>query len=132
MAERVICDTGVLSRYFTNQRADIIEVIDNRIGIRNVFVTSVNRIELLNWLSNYRYFNKSERAFLRSYILGIPLLHINEEISKIATEISEKNINSKPVDTFICAVALYYDLKIYTLDNDFKQIKAPLYELDRA
>ncbi|MDO4729499.1 MAG: PIN domain-containing protein [Bacteroidota bacterium] len=127
MKEKVICDTGVLSRYLSKQRTDIINTIDNYIGVENICITSANRIELLNWLSGYRDLIKTQRAFLKKYILSIPLLHINESISKIATEISEKNINSKPVDTFICATARYHNIKIYTIDDDFKQIKAPLY-----
>lgn len=127
MKKKVICDTGVLSRYITKQRIDIVNTIDNEIGIENICITSANRIELLNWLSGYQNIDKKERAFFKKIILSIPLLHINEPISKIATQISEKNINSKPVDTFICATAVYHNIKIYTIDGDFKQIKAPLY-----
>jgi predicted nucleic acid-binding protein len=126
MRNKIICDSGVISRYLLDEKP-IINVINNKIGLENVVTTPLNRIELLNWLSGYQNLEKSKRARFLKFIKAIPLIHINEPISKQAIELSDKHVNSKPADTFIASIAIYHKIPIYTLnEKDFKTLKAPL------
>ena len=127
MNKKVICDTGIISRYLLNEKA-IFEFVETNIGFSNILITAINKIELRNWLSNYKQLTKSERASTLKAIHSFPVIHINEPISKLAIAISDKNINAKPADIFIGATSIYHNIPIYTLNiKDFKIIKAPLY-----
>lgn len=126
MKNYIICDTNIISRYLQGNDK-IVHTIDEVIERKNVCITPVVRMELFNWLSNYQNLDKVKRIKYKRFILNIPLVHLNEPISKLAVEISDKNINSKPSDILICATAIYHKLKIYTIDGDFKQMKAPLF-----
>ena len=66
--------------------------------------------------------------YSKKTILKLPLIHLNEDISKLAVELSDKKPYSKPADTLIGATVLYYNLKIYTINQkDFRLIGVPLY-----
>ena len=124
LQDRVLCDTGTISRYLTKSNADIVHYIDNLIGLHNIVITPINRIELLNWLSGYQNLDVAKRRIYTKFIKTIPLVHINENISKIAVELVDKHINSKPADTFIGATAIYHKIPLYTLNHkDFKIFK---------
>lgn len=123
MKDKVICDTGVISRYLENN-PNVIKTIENDIGIENIVITPINRIELLNWLSGYQNLDVAKRRIYTKFIKTIPLVHINENISKIAVELVDKHVNSKPADTFIGATAIYHKIPLYTLNHkDFKIFK---------
>lgn len=106
----------------------ILRTIDEKIGRENVYITPIIRMELLNWLSSFQSLDKIKRLKYKRFIMHLPLIHLNEPISKIAIEISDKNINSKPSDILIGATAIYHKLKVFTIDADFKHMKIPLYE----
>lgn len=127
MNEKVICDTNIISRYLIGKNPEIITTIE-KIGIENVYITPVIRIELLNWTCLYDGLDTQTRKLFRKIIYMFPLIHLNENISKLAVELSEKKPHSKPMDTLIGATVLYYNLKIYTMNKkDFKLIGVPLY-----
>ena len=96
MTKNVICDSGIISSYLLNNKI-IVNKINNEILLINICITGLNRIELMNWLSGYSLLTKIERAKYLKFIKAIPLIHINEPISKIAIELSDKNINSKQI-----------------------------------
>lgn len=128
MSQKVICDTNIISRYLEGKNEQILTTIDEKIGRENVYITPVIRMELLNWLSSFQSLDKSKRAKYKRFITHLPLIHLNEPISKIAVEISDKNINSKPSDILIGATAVYHKIKVFTIDADFEHMKIPLYE----
>jgi predicted nucleic acid-binding protein len=124
---KVICDTGVVSRYLLEVE-EIVTVINDSIGLQNVSITPLNKIELYNWISGYSKLDKQKRAKFIRFINAIPVIHFNEKISKETLILSKKHINSKPADTIIAAIAIYHGIPIYTLNTkDFKTLKAPLY-----
>ena len=123
----VICDTGVLSRYILEAPA-FVELLE-RIGLPNVRVTPVIRIEFLNWLSGFRQLTRPARAVAFRFIKAQHLLHLSENISELAVELSDKHINSKPGDTLIAATALYHNLPVCTINKtDFRQLGVVLFE----
>lgn len=127
MKEKVICDTNVISRYLLGKYPEITAIIEE-IGIENICITPIIRIELLNWICLYQGIDASRRNLFKKTILKLPLIHLNEDISKLAVELSDKKPHSKPADTLIGATVLYYNLKIYTINQkDFRLIGVPLY-----
>lgn len=125
----IVIDTGVVSRFLTGALtrgvSDKINKIKEKGG--RVYITPAVRIELLNWLSNYQDLNKQKRALLKRYIKGYAILHVNSLISKKVIELSDKNENSKPMDTFIAATCLHHDIKLCTINKkDFTPLKVKL------
>lgn len=125
MENVVICDTGVISRYLEGD-VKIQKTIENIIGLENICITPLNKIELLNWISDYQNLEPSYRRLYKKFIDFIPILHINKNISKLALENASKNINEKPADVFISAIAEYHNIKVYTLNK--KHFKKVLFE----
>jgi len=124
MKNIVICDTGIISRYLEGE-TNIQKTIEKTIGLENICITPLNKIELFNWISDYKNLDSSYRILYRKFIDFIPILHINENISKLAIENAKKNINEKPADVFISAIAEYHNIKVYTLNK--KHFKKVLY-----
>jgi predicted nucleic acid-binding protein len=117
---KILCDTGFLSRYFSEANEFVQQA--EAIGKDNITVSIINRIELLNWLSGYRTLTKPKRARIATLITALPVLHINEGISMMAAELADADINARPGDLLIAATALYYDLPVLTLNTKhFKQ-----------
>ena len=97
------------------------------IGVDNLCINPVIRIELLNWLSGYTFLTKPERATILRFIKNISLLHLNTEISALAISLSDADINSKRGDTLIAATALHYGLPMMTLNRkDYTRLGVPL------
>lgn len=118
-----ILDTNIISRYLTGV-THFVELVDNNIGIDKICISIVTKIELLNWLSNYSGLTIQQRNLFKKTINAIPIKHINESISKIASQYIDKNINSKPGDTLIGSTAKYNNLFIVsTNDKDFSKFE---------
>lgn len=114
-----ILDTGVVSRYLSNVK-HFVELLEYSIDIEKCCISVVTKIELLNWLSNKTTDNVRERNALRKGILLFPVIHINLDISKKADAYIEKEVNSKPGDTFIGISAKHHNLILITADkSDF-------------
>ena len=126
--EKIICDTNIISRYLIGKHIEMNETI-KKIGLENIYITPIIRIELLNWISLYQGIGKVERDIYKKTIKRFPLIHLNEEISHLAIELSDKKTHSKPGDTLIGATALYHKIRIYTYNQkDFELIGVPLYK----
>lgn len=126
---KIMCDTGIMSRFLTLHDEKIVEKVE-KIGLKNIVISIVTRIELFNWLSGYKNLDKSLRAKLFKRIKDIEVVPLTKGISNIAFDITNKYHNSAPSDTFIGASAVYFQLPLYTLNKKhFKQIKdLELYE----
>ncbi len=123
-----ICDTGVISRAMVGAEPFITTILTH-IGAERALLTPVIRMELYNWLSGYRVLTKTERSYILNQIKVFPIIHLAEEISKLAITLADKHINSKPGDTLIAATALHYDLPVYTLNKkDFLLLGVKLYK----
>jgi len=113
---QVLCDTGTISRYLTNKPEELEKITE--INEESGFCISiVSRIELFNWLGLYRGLDKSERAVLLRSIKNIQVIHLNENISKLATEFSNRDMVAKPADLLIGATARYHNMRLYTLNK---------------
>jgi len=113
MPYKYLIDTGVLSRYYKNEIKLPIEVFS--FGCISV----ITKIELYNWLDNYRIDTVKRKKILKS-IQGLKVIHFNEKISKLIEQHADKNLNSKPADTIIGVSAIYHNLELHTGDkHDF-------------
>lgn len=118
-----ILDTNVVSRYLSN-RKHFVELLEESIGLEKVCISVVTKIELLNWLSNYKAINVQQRNVFKKGILLLPVKHINLEISKKANDYIETDVNSKVADTLIGCTANYYNLFLVTTNaKDFKKFE---------
>ncbi len=122
--EKVICDTGILRRYF-GRKEEFVQMVD-KIGFENIVITPVIRIELHRWLSVYKGITKSERKLYDNLIKSIPVLHLNSNISKIAVEISDNDNSLDAPDILIGATAIYHKIPLLTANKKhFKRMKHP-------
>ncbi len=119
---KVICDTGVISRYLRGE-PKYIDLI-NEIEFKNIVITPIIRIELHRWLSLYKGLSVSERNYFRKIITNLPLIHLNSNISKLAVEISNKDNSLDTPDILIGATAIYHKIPLLTANKKhFKRMK---------
>jgi|GEM_PF-1052376 len=117
MTYKYLIDTGVLSRYFRGE----IKLPSDLIFFGCISI--VTKMELYNWLSNYKIDSATRRKILNS-IKDLKVLHCNENISKLVESYADKNLHIKASDTIIGVTALYHDLELHTGDkNDFDVFK---------
>ena len=119
MHNKVICDTGVVSDFLGGDTEKI--AVFEKIGLENILITDVIRMELNKWLGEYKNLDKKKRALFKKFIRNTAILYINTNIAKKAVEINDKYENTAPADTLIIATALHYNLKVYT--NNQKHFK---------
>lgn len=125
---KVLCDTGIISRYLTRS-SYYTNLAEGKIGVDNVVISSVIFIELMRWLNGYSNLTRSERTKLLRVIKSIPVLHLNEHISKMAMETSLNNKSLKPPDILIGSTAKRFKVKLATnnkknaLKSAFETIK---------
>ena len=65
--EKIICDTNIISRYLIGKHIEINETI-KKIGLENIYITPIIRIELLNWISLYQGIGKVEREIYKKQV----------------------------------------------------------------
>ncbi len=76
--EKILCDTGVISRYLKGEQNYILLIED--IGIDNIVISPIVRIELHRWLSFYNGLTARQRNYFKKFISSLKILHINEKI----------------------------------------------------
>jgi predicted nucleic acid-binding protein len=122
---KIICDTDVLIDYFEVDKprhSQTREVIDKEIGLDNVIISIITKMELMAGA-----FNKAELRSISKNINRLDLLLIKPEVSRIASELIEEYTLSHNLcipDAIIAATSIYTDLKLFTYNNkDYKFIK---------
>ena len=112
---KVICDTDVLIDYFDSTKtrhSQSKEIIDNKIGIDNVVLSAISKMELIAGAAN-----KAELRVLNKNISRLNILLINPEITSTAIRLIENYKLSYGIDipdALIAATAMYADLKLFT------------------
>jgi len=116
----ILCDTGVVSRYLTGVPGIAEKVV--AIG-KGICVSVVTRMELLNWLSNYRGLSPKRRMEVLKAIKKLHVIHVNEAISELAMGFSDSDVVAKPADLLIGATTYHYGLPLFTLNTkDFARL----------
>lgn len=123
----VVCDTNVFISLFKNLRPTIEEL--EMIGSNNVLMPSVSVMELYRGMQY-----KKEMMDMQKKIKQYNILHFNEDVSKVATElinIFKLSHNIQIPDALIGAMSVVYDIELFTYNiKDFKFIPGiRLYEI---
>ena len=121
---KVICDTDVLidfwdvskKRHFKTK-----EILEQKIGLDNIILSGITKMELLNGATN-----KSEQNKINHNLSRFNIALINNEITLEAFSLFEKYKLSHGLtipDCLIAATALITKLELFTYNNkDFKFI----------
>lgn len=119
---KVLCDTGVVRRYLGNYPEYVQKI--NEIQLENVVITPIIRIELHRWLSLYKGLTASQRMLYQEVIRTLPLLHLNEKISKLVVEITDADNSLDVPDILIGATAVYHKTPLFTANKKhFRRIQ---------
>jgi predicted nucleic acid-binding protein len=117
MIKKHFLDTGIVTRHLLGKIKIPQEILSD------VCISIITKIELYNWLSNYRNADKLQRVALLKTIKNYPVAHVNIDISKEAEQFADNHRNTKPNDTLIGFTVKHYDGTLHTGDkDDFNQI----------
>ena len=115
----ILLDTNILIEVFKNNKK-IIEFLNSLED--NFVISSITQMELF-----YGAFNKAEIKRLEKFFSTLETIHINQEISQIATDLIKryaKSHNLNIPDSLIAATAIEKKAYLYTLNKkDFRYIK---------
>lgn len=115
----VICDTNIFISLFRNIPQTIAEL--EAIGSENVLIPSVTVMELYRGMQH-----KKEMAAMQKKIDRYNVLHFNEDVSKLATDLVNKfklSHNLQIPDAIIGAMSVVYNIELLTYNTkDFKFI----------
>lgn len=116
----VICDTGILSRVFSNKPLiqEAYEQLQNSTGI--VVISASIYIELIKWLIKERgraasSMTKSEFEKNRNRLNDYPMLN-NEAVADAAVAVAKQFPDTGLGDCFTIGVGLVFDVPIFTLN----------------
>jgi tRNA(fMet)-specific endonuclease VapC len=112
-AELVLCDTDVWVEYLRNNIPVIQKM--NEIGHGNIYASNITKAELQQWANS-----KERLKSLNKRTEKIAFIDIDLPISQTFSEIFEKHYleyGCKIPDTLIAATAIYYNLKLFTLNK---------------
>lgn len=122
--EQVICDTDVMIDYWDNTqlRHDAtVYILENRIGLDNIILSAMTKMELLMGASNKIQLNRVNKRLDRFQIALI-----NDDITLISLSILESYKLSHGLaipDSIIAATSLKMKLNLFTYNTkDFKFI----------
>jgi predicted nucleic acid-binding protein len=115
----ILCDTNIFIEIF--RRNAIIRANVENIGINNIAVSDITLGELY-----YGAINKTELKMIYNDLSMLSVLHINEEISKMAVNMVKQYCLSHKSDidnALIAATAIYHNAELFTLNlKDFRFI----------
>jgi predicted nucleic acid-binding protein len=113
----LICDTGVLIRFFRKEQA--IENEINTIGLENIAISAITAAEMYQGMKN------NEERMTKELINKINVIPMDKSISDrfLSLMIAYKNHIQIP-DALIAATALEYGYELYTLNiKDFSFVE---------
>lgn len=124
-AEKIICDTDVMIDFWEsrNQRHSATRnIIEGSIGIDNIILTAITKIELLAGA-----INKADIAKISSKLSRFNIELLNSEITLKAFSLIETYSLSHGLalpDSFVAATAIITDVQLFTYNTrDYKFIK---------
>lgn len=122
--KQIICDTDVMIDYWdASQKRHFLtkEILDNQIGIDNIVLSAVTKMELISGASNKNDLNKISKSLNR-----FKISLIGNEVTVEAFKLLEKYKLSHGLnipDCFIAATAIITELELFTYNTkDYKFI----------
>jgi predicted nucleic acid-binding protein len=128
----VVCDTDVMIDYWNNtskRHEQTKDILENKIGIDNIIISAITRMELLAGAGN-----KEDEIKIKKRVLRFNTALINNEITEEAIRLLESYRLSHGLaipDCIIAATASVTGLELFTYNNkDYKFItKLKLYKI---
>ncbi|MDQ0637714.1 putative nucleic acid-binding protein [Pedobacter sp. W3I1] len=122
--EKIICDTDVLIDYFDKNKsrnASTITLLETDIGLDNVIISSITKMELLSGATN-----KLDLNIINKKLSRFSIVLINERINLTAINLMQNFKLSHGLaipDSLIAATAIETKLKLFTYNlKDFRFI----------
>ena len=119
LEKMILLDTNILIEVLKNSRK-IVKFLNSLDG--DFAISSVTMMELY-----YGAFNKAEVSMLERFFAHFAIVHIDEEISQIATNLIKtyaKSHNLTIPDSLIAATAIKQECYLFTLNKkDFRYIE---------
>lgn len=121
----LIVDTGVLSRFFTDN-AQYVEAFDeiNRNKIK-IFITPSVKMELFRWIYDYKsHLGVKKFNLILQLIESIPIFHFDINISHVFVGLSKKNYQLGVPDLLVSSTSISKKIRVFTANyKDFKFVK---------
>ena len=110
---RILCDTNVLI-HLLNNNTDVIEFLNGK----QVYISAITELEF------YRkpILTSKEIKIIDTLIESCYIVDLTQPIKQLVKQLSRKYKLKLP-DVIIAASALYSDIPLVTLDNDFSDIE---------
>jgi predicted nucleic acid-binding protein len=122
--EKIICDTDVLIDYFDKNKsrnASATTLLENSIGLDNVIISSITKMELLSGATN-----KLDLNVINKKLSRFSIVLINERVNLTAINLMQDFKLSHGLaipDSLIAATAIETKLKLFTYNRkDFRFI----------
>ena len=128
--EKIICDTDVLIDYFDgyqSRHADTKSIIEQKIGLENILISSITKMELLSGANNKEELQIIQKKLKR---FGVILINPSINLKAIDLMLSYKLSHGLALaDSLIAATSIETNLQLFTYNiRDFKFIsKVTLY-----
>jgi predicted nucleic acid-binding protein len=123
-AQQIICDTDVIIDFWSEANARHVStkaILENKIGLKNVVLSAITKIELL-----VGAVNKTDLSKLIKNLDPFIISAIDKDITSKAIELVEKYSLSHSLelaDSLIAATAISMDLELFTYNTkDYKFI----------
>jgi len=117
----VLVDTSVWSHALRKKKRSSTKVVllEQLIGDGLVKIIGPIRQELLSGISDWQQFTRLRKNL--SYFSDLKIKSTDFELAaEFYNACRQKGIQGSHTDFLICAVAINYDLQIFTTDNDFE------------
>lgn len=109
----VVLDTNTLLNFLNGEELEV-----NLVDDKKIVISEITEMEI----QCQPDLNKSERALLKRFILGISVIRLNGEIRDTAIKI-RLSTKMKLMDSIIAATAQFLDLPLVTCDEKFDSVK---------
>lgn len=120
---KLICDTGVISRAYSNFE-NFKSIIEDLSIKYEICITTTIKIELYRWIYDYKskVGLKTFNAILKS-INSLPVIKLDRKVCDVAEKLTIKHHQSGVGDLLTAAVSIDKKVKLFTINyKDFKTI----------
>jgi len=119
MGKRFLIDTNIVSKYFQRLLSEEGRNLIRTLNDDAVFISVINRIELLGWNIN----DDDLEASIKNFVESVSEIPLDESIIVETIKI-RKRVKIKLPDAIIAATAIVHGLTLLS-DNDFDFLKVP-------
>ena len=109
----ILVDTNVLIKLLGGE-SSVLPILENA----NINISAITEIEILSYTYSKQELEKVKYLLENCIVLDT----LNSEIRKQSANYRKQKMIKKIPDAIIAATAKYYNLPLFTFDNDFKSV----------